>query len=663
MATPTMIAISGVAETPPGTPDGDFVLEIEQQGYLTHSDGTLIEPTVYRIEAAADGSVSGSVPASTDPAWIYTDPARGIRGTTWSYRVTYWALGTEQRGPFRCTISHLSPGAAITLNDLLPAGTIENTAIYAPVNHTHAGGGGGGAVDSVNGRTGAVVLTKTDVGLSAVDNTSDASKPISTATATALAGKAAAVHTHVQGDVTGLTTSLAGKSDVGHGHTQAEISGLTASLAGKSDTGHTHAATAVSVSTTGFGVLSPAATTAQAAFIEADAALLKARSTGVQYGGALTNLGGGQVRIAAGVGGILTITDPSAPVYNAVSWTQTDLNLSGADGVYYVYVTTAGAVLTTLTVPDEANSRDRMYLWRVSIRSGLVSGTGSIVTPLQHYGQQIRDLFEAVGPLKRGLALSSVAANLTFAISSGNAYIHGVNFYNAPKTPHRISVSALSPVTFRHVDQQGDQTTDRTALDVGNYDVAGTITAVPGATTRATIFTVYFFPGSGNVRVFYGQSWYATVADAQTALQSGNYNPVVPTVYQEDALRLGWIIAQKGATSLADGVQVFISSNIFGGAGGSLSSAGSNALLVVNALSELAGVAATARTNIGAETAGAATAAVSAHVAASDPHTQYARVLTSSGGAYAVSTTAEIYIGPNDPGAVPDGSLWIDTDA
>ena len=50
-------------------------------------------------------------------------------------------------------------------------------------------GGGGGAVDSVNGRTGAVTLAKSDVGLTNVDNTSDANKPVSTATQTALNAK------------------------------------------------------------------------------------------------------------------------------------------------------------------------------------------------------------------------------------------------------------------------------------------------------------------------------------------------------------------------------------------------------------------------------------------------------------------------------------------
>ena len=80
------------------------------------------------------------------------------------------------------------------------------------------GGGGGGAVASVNGKTGAVVLsagdvgaatsaqgalaatavqsaglTKAAVGLGSVDNTSDANKPVSTAQAAAIAAVAASV--------------------------------------------------------------------------------------------------------------------------------------------------------------------------------------------------------------------------------------------------------------------------------------------------------------------------------------------------------------------------------------------------------------------------------------------------------------------------------------
>lgn len=58
-------------------------------------------------------------------------------------------------------------------------------------------------------------VNKTQVGLSEVDNTSDADKPVSTAQQNALNLKANTVHTHDQTDVTGLTAALAGKADLG----------------------------------------------------------------------------------------------------------------------------------------------------------------------------------------------------------------------------------------------------------------------------------------------------------------------------------------------------------------------------------------------------------------------------------------------------------------
>jgi hypothetical protein len=81
-------------------------------------------------------------------------------------------------------------------------------------------------VQSVAGRIGAVVLGKADVGLSSVDDTSDADKPVSTAVATALAGKAAASHTHVVSEVDGLSAALAGKADTSHSHTAAQVGAI-----------------------------------------------------------------------------------------------------------------------------------------------------------------------------------------------------------------------------------------------------------------------------------------------------------------------------------------------------------------------------------------------------------------------------------------------------
>lgn len=66
------------------------------------------------------------------------------------------------------------------------------------------GSGGASGVSSVNTRSGAVTLSKSDVGLANADNTSDVNKPVSTATQTALDAKAATSHTHTANQVSGL---------------------------------------------------------------------------------------------------------------------------------------------------------------------------------------------------------------------------------------------------------------------------------------------------------------------------------------------------------------------------------------------------------------------------------------------------------------------------
>lgn len=71
-----------------------------------------------------------------------------------------------------------------------------------------------GGVTSVNGKTGAVTLTKADVGLGNVDNTSDANKPISTATQTALDKKANTADLGTLAFKNSLTKSDVGLGDV-----------------------------------------------------------------------------------------------------------------------------------------------------------------------------------------------------------------------------------------------------------------------------------------------------------------------------------------------------------------------------------------------------------------------------------------------------------------
>jgi hypothetical protein len=84
---------------------------------------------------------------------------------------------------------------------------VSNGATWDKVDNTDS-------VSSVAGRTGAVVLTKSDVGLANVDNTSDAAKPVSTAQQTALDLKANLASPTFTGTVSGITKSMVGLGSV-----------------------------------------------------------------------------------------------------------------------------------------------------------------------------------------------------------------------------------------------------------------------------------------------------------------------------------------------------------------------------------------------------------------------------------------------------------------
>lgn len=61
-----------------------------------------------------------------------------------------------------------------------------------------------------------------------------------TGLATALSGKANSSHSHAQSDITGLATALQGKAAASHTHTQSDISGLATALGNKANASHTH---------------------------------------------------------------------------------------------------------------------------------------------------------------------------------------------------------------------------------------------------------------------------------------------------------------------------------------------------------------------------------------------------------------------------------------
>ena len=219
------------------------------------------------------------------------------------------------------------------------------------------GGGGGGAVTSVAGRTGAVVLTKADVGLANVDNTSDANKPVSTAQAAADAAvQAAAIqranHTGTQSADT-LTDGTTNKAFLATERTKlagiatgATANATDAQLRDRSTHTGTQSADTLTDGTTNKAFLATERTklagiATGATANSSDATLLaRANHTGTQAISTVT--------------GLQTALDGLAPIRATINaQTGTTYTLVLSDENKLVTLTNAGAI--TVTLPSDAS--------------------------------------------------------------------------------------------------------------------------------------------------------------------------------------------------------------------------------------------------------------------------------------------------------------------
>lgn len=125
------------------------------------------------------------------------------------------------------SISQMAPLATITGEELLPVAL-------------------NGSNYSIKVKDIGVGLDKSSLGLSKVDNTSDADKPISTATKAALDAKSDNAHNHAISDVTGLQAAIDAKADKVHMHSISGVTGLQTALDNKADKNHTHTASEIS---------------------------------------------------------------------------------------------------------------------------------------------------------------------------------------------------------------------------------------------------------------------------------------------------------------------------------------------------------------------------------------------------------------------------------
>lgn len=165
-----------------------FVTDTEKTSWNAKQAALGFTPENAANKAVANGYASldatGKVPSAQLPGFVddvieaanlAAFPATGTTG------VLYVALDTNKVWRWSGTVYiEISPSPGST--DSVTEGSVN---LY----HTTARASAAAPVQSVAGKTGVVTLVKADVGLTNVDNTTDANKPVSTATQTALNAK------------------------------------------------------------------------------------------------------------------------------------------------------------------------------------------------------------------------------------------------------------------------------------------------------------------------------------------------------------------------------------------------------------------------------------------------------------------------------------------
>lgn len=293
-------------------------------------------------------------------------------------------------------------------------------------------------------------------------------------------------------------------------------------------------------------------------------------STGIISGGVMTGTGASNLIVSAGTGTVLDNTTPASPSFYNVSWSTDTIGLTD-NSTNYIYVTSGGVIMATTVTPTPQDYRTRIYLGRAQKISGAITSINGDYVPVQQSPANIDDMFKAYGLAKTGLAVTPDSINLKIDVGSGDIFGFGINFSNSVLSPNNISYSAVSKQTFRMVTSGNISTTNVTDLPVGFYNPTGTtVSAIGGGANESSIFTVYKFPTTGNVRILYGNTTYASLSAAVTAI--GTYVPTPPAVFR-DAIILGYIAAVKNATNLSNTTQaVFVTTNKFGLAGMALAS-------------------------------------------------------------------------------------------
>jgi hypothetical protein len=271
-------------------------------------------------------------------------------------------------------------------------------------------------------------------------------------------------------------------------------------------------------------------------------------STGLAYGGTVTDAGGLAVDVAAGEGYCWRGT-PDHDLEN-VSWdAETSLALTGSATNYIVYDPVTPGIISQTSPPGEAQV---LLATVVTDGSGIrfLHKTRTVIydpaTSLQTYLLVTRKFAVA-----SGMSTSAGTTVTRIDMASGS-------YYRAKDLITYAGSGGDATFSYFYGTNGATEVASQTDVSTTQYDNAGTLTAMTAGYWRSD--TVYV-TSDGRVSVIYGTAEYATQALAEAALL-GN----VPTFMEETACASSRLLVQQG-----NGITLIVDERPFpaqGGAGG-----------------------------------------------------------------------------------------------
>ena len=278
--------------------------------------------------------------------------------------------------------------------------------------------------------------------------------------------------------------------------------------------------------------------------------------SGVVSGGIITINGGDPLTfdISSGVGYIVDYwTDPENPEVYTVNIGGTGISVTNiaTQSATFVMLDVNGDVVQLSEAPTPQQRRDNLFLGQLGHANNV-----SISTALANYSRafsvkhNLEDLEAAIGTINNGITIAPFANDLRLERSDGYIFSLASNIVPDEKNPNFVEVFELSPATFRMRTQTGAGGAPVSILDVGNYDVGGVITPLPG--TSYQNFRVFNLT-SGNIVIQYGQVAYNTLTDAIGNILTEEFVPISNVI---DGVLIGIISASSDAVDLTNELEV-----------------------------------------------------------------------------------------------------------